>query len=152
MSSLCLSFQGKHSDFFFMLIQTFLQHVNFRRRRSEKPPYSYTALICLALATTNSKMSLSEIHGWVREKFAFYRFGDQQWMVSSTFKLGFSSLIESHLCIYVFNSILLIECPLYYCVFSLHLITIRIGATEEQQAQSSGVRKSMCYNVWFNGS
>ena len=59
--------------------------MSFPENRNAKPPYSYAALICLALATSQQRMTLNQIYNWVRAKFAFFRFGDQSWTVSFTF-------------------------------------------------------------------
>ena len=56
--------------------------MSFPENRNAKPPYSYAALICLALATSQQRMTLNQIYNWVRGKFAFFRFGDQSWTVS----------------------------------------------------------------------
>ena len=56
--------------------------MSFPENQNAKPPYSYAALICLALATSEKRMTLNQIYNWVRAKFAFYRFGDQSWTVS----------------------------------------------------------------------
>ena len=60
----------------------YFQHMNFPDDRSAKPPYSYAALICLAMATTEQKMTLNQIYIWIKEQFAYYRFGDQCWQVN----------------------------------------------------------------------
>ena len=59
--------------------------MSFPENRNAKPPYSYAALICLALATSQQRMTLNQIYNWVRGKFAFFRFGDQSWTVSYMF-------------------------------------------------------------------
>ena len=59
-----------------------LQLLNFPDNEVAKPPYSYAALICLALAVTKQRMTLNMIYTWVKQQFAFYRTGDQAWMVS----------------------------------------------------------------------
>ena len=67
-----------------------MQHHNFPEDGLAKPPYSYAALICLAMALTREKMTLNQIYQWIREQFAFYRNGDQSWQVSQylPYKLG----------------------------------------------------------------
>ena len=60
--------------------------MNFSDDALTKPPYSYAALICLAMSTSpNKKLTLSQIYLWIKEKFAFYRYGDQAWMVSNKY-------------------------------------------------------------------
>ena len=50
---------------------------------AKKPPYSYAALICLAMRNSPArKMTLSQIYAWIKEQFAFYRSGDRNWEVS----------------------------------------------------------------------
>jgi hypothetical protein len=42
---------------------TFLvQHSDFREEGSSKPPYSYAALICLAMLHSGNKMTLAQIY------------------------------------------------------------------------------------------
>jgi hypothetical protein len=57
------------------------QHNKFADDKNLKPPYSYAALICLAMASTREKMALNQIYAWIKEQFAFYRTGDQCWQV-----------------------------------------------------------------------
>jgi hypothetical protein len=47
-----------------------------------KPPFSYAALICLAMSEADSRMSLSQIYKWIKENFAYYRHGDKSWQVN----------------------------------------------------------------------
>lgn len=43
-------------------------------RRAQKPPYSYIALIVMAIKHSQSKkMTLSEIYHFLRQKFPFFR-------------------------------------------------------------------------------
>ena len=43
-------------------------------RRSEKPPYSYIALIVMAIQQSQTKrMTLSEIYHYLQQKFSFFR-------------------------------------------------------------------------------
>merc|ERR1719189_2674140 len=58
------------------------QYKDFSVDETLKPPYSYAALICLAIASTRRKMTLNQMYGWIRENFAFYRTGDQCWQNS----------------------------------------------------------------------
>ena len=48
---------------------------------SVKPPYSYAALIGMAMKENDNKMTLSAIYSWIREHFAFYKTADQSWQV-----------------------------------------------------------------------
>ena len=54
---------------------------DFLRDASAKPPYSYAALICLAMKDTKKKMTLSQVYKWIEENFAYYRSGDKCWQV-----------------------------------------------------------------------
>ncbi|OTF78148.1 hypothetical protein BLA29_014910 [Euroglyphus maynei] len=43
-------------------------------RRAEKPPYSYIALIVMAIQQSQTKrMTLSEIYHYLQQKFSFFR-------------------------------------------------------------------------------
>lgn len=49
-------------------------------RRQEKPPYSYIALIVMAIQSTPSKRcTLSEIYSFLQQKFNFFRGSYQGW-------------------------------------------------------------------------
>ena len=49
-------------------------------RRSEKPPYSYIALIVMAIQSVpNKKLTLSEIYQYLQAKFPFFRGSYQGW-------------------------------------------------------------------------
>ncbi|KAI2807274.1 Forkhead box protein F1 [Blomia tropicalis] len=49
-------------------------------RRAEKPPYSYIALIVMAIQQSQSKrMTLSEIYQFLQQKFPFFRGSYQGW-------------------------------------------------------------------------
>jgi len=58
-----------------------LKRIDYANEPDGKPPYSYAALICLAMRGTNKKMTLSQIYEWIRENFAFYRGEDKSWEV-----------------------------------------------------------------------
>uniref|UniRef100_A0A6P6YJL9 Forkhead box protein F1-B-like n=1 Tax=Dermatophagoides pteronyssinus TaxID=6956 RepID=A0A6P6YJL9_DERPT len=49
-------------------------------RRAEKPPYSYIALIVMAIQQSQTKrMTLSEIYHYLQQKFSFFRGTYQGW-------------------------------------------------------------------------
>ena len=48
-------------------------HMDFKNDAVRRPPFSYAALICLALMDTRHKMTLNDIYDWIRHTFAFYR-------------------------------------------------------------------------------
>lgn len=49
---------------------------------SVKPPYSYAALIGMAMKENQNKMTLSAIYKWIKENFAYYKTADPSWQVS----------------------------------------------------------------------
>lgn len=48
---------------------------------SMKPPYSYAALIGMAMKHNQNKMTLSAIYKWIKENFAYYKTADPSWQV-----------------------------------------------------------------------
>jgi hypothetical protein len=58
-----------------------MREADYKSDVDSKPPYSYAALICLAMKATSKKMTLSHIYRWIREHFAYYRLGDRSWQV-----------------------------------------------------------------------
>lgn len=49
-------------------------------RRQEKPPYSYIALIVMAIQSTpTKKCTLSEIYSYLQQRFSFFRGNYQGW-------------------------------------------------------------------------
>ncbi|XP_023702404.1 forkhead box protein J1-B [Cryptotermes secundus] len=55
---------------------------DYRSSGDHKPPYSYAALICMAMAANNNKMTLSAIYKWIRDNFLYYRNADPSWQNS----------------------------------------------------------------------
>ena len=58
-----------------------LKEIDYKNDDNAKPPYSYAALICLAMKDTKKKMTLSQIYKWIRDSFAYYRKADKSWQV-----------------------------------------------------------------------
>ena len=65
-----------------------LQSAEFRsaprkyKSNSEKPSFSYTTLIYLAIRCSKSrKVTLSDIYRWIKENFKYYRAAEQSWQV-----------------------------------------------------------------------
>ncbi|XP_059475241.1 forkhead box protein J1-like [Neocloeon triangulifer] len=54
----------------------------YRRQGDKKPPFSYAALIGMAMSAHNNKMTLSAIYAWIRENFLYYRNADPSWQNS----------------------------------------------------------------------
>lgn len=52
------------------------------RNDAEKPPFSYTTLIYLAIQhSKKEKVMLNEIYRWIKENFKYYRTADPTWQV-----------------------------------------------------------------------
>jgi len=61
--------------------------VDYKNNSVSRPPFSYAALICLAMVNAGDAgglVSLSQIYRWIKEHFAFYRNGDKSWQVSQS--------------------------------------------------------------------
>jgi hypothetical protein len=62
---------------------------------SEKPPFSYSALIIMALKSNRgNKMSLSEICKFVRDKFKYYRTAESTWKNSVRHNLSINQCFK----------------------------------------------------------
>lgn len=58
--------------------------IDYRTNPYVKPPYSYAALICMAMRESRkSKMTLSAIYNWITENFMYYRMADPSWQVTN---------------------------------------------------------------------
>ena len=56
--------------------------VDYRTNRHVKPPYSYAALIIMAMKSKScAKMTLSEIYKWITDNFLFYKYAEPSWQV-----------------------------------------------------------------------
>ena len=60
--------------------------MDYKSDPEAKPPFSYAALICLAMLDKDSgkggKMSLTGIYQWIKDNFAYYRECKRPWQVS----------------------------------------------------------------------
>lgn len=56
--------------------------IDYSQDGSAKPPYSYAALIGMAMKENQNKMTLSAIYKWIKENFAYYKTADPSWQVS----------------------------------------------------------------------
>jgi len=57
--------------------------VDYRTNSRIKPPYSYAALIIMAMKSKScSKMTLSEIYKWITDNFVFYKHAEPSWQNS----------------------------------------------------------------------
>lgn len=58
-------------------------NIDYKTDASQKPPYSYATLICMAMRETNkTKITLSAIYKWIKENFMYYRLADPTWQNS----------------------------------------------------------------------
>ncbi len=61
----------------------FRRHPKKYRSNCDKPPFSYSTLIYLAIQQSKSGMAtLNEIYRWIKENFKFYRTAEPGWQVS----------------------------------------------------------------------
>ncbi len=65
-----------------------LQSADFKRHprkyssNRDKPPYSYSTLLYLAIVQSKSgKATLNEIYRWIKDNFLYYRYADAGWQV-----------------------------------------------------------------------
>ncbi|KAJ9577196.1 hypothetical protein L9F63_006253 [Diploptera punctata] len=68
-----------------MTLESMLTEQNledYRIQGDHKPPYSYAALICMAMGANRNKMTLSAIYKWIRDNFLYYRNADPSWQNS----------------------------------------------------------------------
>lgn len=54
---------------------------DYRKHGDRKPPFSYAALIGMAMAAHGNKMTLSAIYAWIRDNFLYYRNAEPSWQV-----------------------------------------------------------------------
>ena len=56
-----------------------------------KPPFSYTTIIYLAIRSCNKdKVMLGDIYQWIKDHFKYYRMAESTWQVSIIYCLSFS--------------------------------------------------------------
>ena len=63
------------------------EKIDYKGDPQAKPPFSYAALICLAMLDKDAsgksgKMSLTGIYDWIKSNFAYYRECKRPWQVS----------------------------------------------------------------------
>lgn len=61
-----------------------IQDGTYKKNSKGKPPFSYAALICLAMKSYShghDKISLSQIIAWIKTHFEYYRLSDPSWQV-----------------------------------------------------------------------
>lgn len=69
-----------------------------------KPPFSYTTIIYLAIRSCNKeKVMLSDIYQWIKDHFKYYRIAESTWQVSRNYHAGQWTLNKSTVCIYICN-------------------------------------------------
>lgn len=60
----------------------FRRHPKKYRTGTNKPPFSYSTLIFLAIEHSKTgKVTLNEIYRWIKENFKFYQFAEPSWQV-----------------------------------------------------------------------
>lgn len=60
----------------------FRRHPKKYRSNPDKPPFSYSTLIYLAIQQNKSgKVTLNEIYRWIKDNFKFYRSAEPGWQV-----------------------------------------------------------------------
>ena len=70
----------------------------------EKPPFSYSTLLYLAIQQSKTgKVTLNEIYRWIKDKFKYYRCAEAGWQVSK-FRLICCKISYCCLCFIEFHS------------------------------------------------
>ena len=71
-------------------------NIDYKNDATQKPPYSYATLICMAMRETNkTKITLSAIYKWIKENFMYYRQADPTWQVCSSPPFCWFSLFQT---------------------------------------------------------
>lgn len=61
----------------------FRKHPKKYRTTADKPPFSYSTLILLAIQESKTgRITLTEIYRWVKDNFKYYRFAEPGWQAS----------------------------------------------------------------------
>lgn len=60
----------------------FKRHPRKYSNSTEKPPFSYSTLLYLAIVQSKTgKVTLNEIYRWIKDNFQYYRYADAGWQV-----------------------------------------------------------------------
>lgn len=71
------------------------QTVDYKTNPYVKPPFSYAALICMAMRESpNNKMTLSAIYSWITENFVYYKMADPSWQNSIRHNLSLNKCFQ----------------------------------------------------------
>jgi len=69
--------------------------IDYRTNPYVKPPYSYAALICMAMKESKkTKITLSAIYSWITDNFMYYRMADPSWQNSIRHNLSLNKCFE----------------------------------------------------------
>nr|AFX62231.1 forkhead box J1-like protein 4 [Schmidtea mediterranea] len=76
------------------LLDPLVRH-DYKTNWSGKPPFSYATLICMSMRELNkSKITLSDIYGWITDNFIYYRLSDSSWQNSVRHNLSLNKCFE----------------------------------------------------------
>ncbi|XP_074602009.1 uncharacterized protein LOC141855759 [Brevipalpus obovatus] len=56
--------------------------IDYKINGTDKPPYSYATLICMAMKANQNKMTLAAIYRWIKENFLYYKNAEPSWQNS----------------------------------------------------------------------
>lgn len=71
------------------------QTFDYKTNPYVKPPFSYAALICMAMRESpNNKMTLSAIYSWITENFVYYKMADPSWQNSIRHNLSLNKCFQ----------------------------------------------------------
>ncbi|XP_052824621.1 forkhead box protein J1-B [Octopus bimaculoides] len=71
------------------------QTIDYKTNSCVKPPFSYAALICMAMkASPSNKMTLSAIYSWITDNFVYYRMADPSWQNSIRHNLSLNKCFQ----------------------------------------------------------